>query len=90
LDDLQLNPEEWTKTAALEFERLGAITGPTCRRRHRGALLIFIHEHPPENVAMNGILQSENSTLLKTVRKIASCRSGKCALDFTTRRGCTR
>jgi hypothetical protein len=52
--------------------------------------LIFIHEDPQEYVAVNGILQSENLKLLEALRTIASCWSGKSALDFTTRKGCTR
>ena len=32
--------------------------------------LIFLHEYPPENVGMNGILQSENPKILETLRQI--------------------
>jgi hypothetical protein len=35
-----------------------------------GDTLIFIHEDSPENVAMNGSLQSENPKLLEVLKKI--------------------
>ena len=37
-----------------------------------GDTLIFIHEDVPENVGMNGTLQSENPKLLATVKKIST------------------
>ena len=55
-----------------------------------GDSLTFIYQDQPENMAGNGSLQYENPKPLETVRTIASCRSGKPASDFTTRRGWTR
>jgi len=37
-----------------------------------GDTLIFIHEDVPENVGMNGTLQSENPKLLATLKKIST------------------
>jgi phenylpyruvate tautomerase PptA (4-oxalocrotonate tautomerase family) len=37
-----------------------------------GDTLIFLHEDSPENVAMNGSLQSENPKLLQALKKIAT------------------
>jgi phenylpyruvate tautomerase PptA (4-oxalocrotonate tautomerase family) len=37
-----------------------------------GDTLIFLHEDSPENVAMNGSLQSENSNMLELLRKIST------------------
>lgn len=37
-----------------------------------GDTLIFVHEYPPENVAMNGTLQSENPKLLETLKKVTT------------------
>ena len=120
MDDLQLNPEEWTRPAALPSERVAnrrrdlprqhavvtiEATGLRTDKKKKmvekiinaideayaiGDTLIFIHEDPPEIVAINGSLQSENPKLLETVKTIASCRIGKPASDFATRRGCTR
>jgi phenylpyruvate tautomerase PptA (4-oxalocrotonate tautomerase family) len=39
---------------------------------HIGDTLVFLQEYPPENVAMNGRLQSENTQLLEVLKKIAS------------------
>ena len=35
-----------------------------------GDTLIFLHEDSPENVAMNGSLQSENPKILEVLKKI--------------------
>lgn len=35
-----------------------------------GETLIFLHEDPPENVAMNGTLQSENPEILETLKRV--------------------
>jgi len=35
-----------------------------------GDTLIFLHEDAPENVGMNGTLQSENPKLLQVLKKI--------------------
>jgi phenylpyruvate tautomerase PptA (4-oxalocrotonate tautomerase family) len=35
-----------------------------------GDTLIFLHEDSPENVAMNGCLQSENPKILEVLKKI--------------------
>ena len=39
---------------------------------HIGDTLIFLQEYPPENVAMDGRLQSENPKLLEALKKISS------------------
>ena len=39
---------------------------------HIGDTLIFLREYPPENVAMDGRLQSENPKILETLKKIQS------------------
>jgi hypothetical protein len=69
---------------------LEEITNAIVEAYEIGDTLTFIHDDPPANVVMNNTLQSENPKLLETVRKVASCRSGECALDFTTQRGGTR
>lgn len=37
-----------------------------------GDTLIFLHEDQPENVAMNGGLQSGNPNLMETLKKITA------------------
>jgi len=37
-----------------------------------GSTLIFLREYPPENVALDGLLQSENPRLLDALRKIST------------------
>ena len=39
---------------------------------HIGDTLIFLLEYAPENVAMDGKLQSENAKIIETLRKITS------------------
>jgi len=39
---------------------------------HIGDTLIFLKEHPPENVAMDGRLQSENPKILEALKKITA------------------
>jgi phenylpyruvate tautomerase PptA (4-oxalocrotonate tautomerase family) len=39
---------------------------------HIGDTLIFLREYPPENVAMDGRLQSENPKLQEILKKIGS------------------
>jgi phenylpyruvate tautomerase PptA (4-oxalocrotonate tautomerase family) len=39
---------------------------------HIGDTLVFLREYPPENVAMDGSLQSENPKLLEALKKISS------------------
>ena len=39
---------------------------------HIGDTLIFLREHPAENVAMDGRLQSENPKLLEALKKISA------------------
>ena len=36
-----------------------------------GDTLIFLREYPPENVAMDGKLQSDNPKILEALRKIS-------------------
>jgi len=48
------------------------ITGAIDEAYEIGDTLIFIHEDVPENVGMNGTLQSENPKLLATLKKISS------------------
>ena len=37
---------------------------------HIGDTLIFLREYPPENVAMDGSLQSNNPKILEALKKI--------------------
>ena len=37
-----------------------------------GDTLIFLHEDPPENVSLNGSLQSENPKMLETLKKVTA------------------
>lgn len=37
-----------------------------------GDTLIFLHEYPAENVAMDGRLQSDNPQILEALKKISS------------------
>ena len=37
-----------------------------------GDTLIFLHEDSPENVSLNGSLQSENPKMLETLKKITA------------------
>lgn len=39
---------------------------------HIGDTLIFLREYPPENVAMDGRLQSENPKILEALKKISA------------------
>ena len=39
---------------------------------HIGDTLIFLREYPPENVAMDGKLQSENPKILEALKKISA------------------
>jgi len=39
---------------------------------HIGDTLIFVREYPPENVAMDGNLQSENPKILEALKKITA------------------
>jgi len=39
---------------------------------HIGDTLIFVREYPPENVAMDGHLQSENPKILEALKKITA------------------
>lgn len=39
---------------------------------HIGDTLVFLREYAPENVAMDGHLQSENPKILEALRQIAS------------------
>jgi len=39
---------------------------------HMGDTLVFLREYPPENVAMNGRLQSENPKMSEIMKKISS------------------
>jgi phenylpyruvate tautomerase PptA (4-oxalocrotonate tautomerase family) len=39
---------------------------------HIGDTLVFLKEYPPENVAMDGHLQSENPKMLEALKKISS------------------
>jgi phenylpyruvate tautomerase PptA (4-oxalocrotonate tautomerase family) len=48
------------------------ITAAIDEAYHIGDTLIFLQEYPPENVAMDGRLQSENPKLLEALKKIGS------------------
>ena len=39
---------------------------------HIGDTLIFLREHPVENVAMDGRIQSENPKILEALKKIGA------------------
>jgi len=39
---------------------------------HIGDTLIFLREYPPDNVALDGRLQSENPKILEILQKISS------------------
>ena len=39
---------------------------------HIGDTLIFLREYPPENVAMDGRLQSQNPKILEALKKISA------------------
>ena len=39
---------------------------------HIGDTLIFLREHPAENVAMDGRLQSENPKILEALKRISA------------------
>ena len=39
---------------------------------HIGDTLIFLREYPPDNVAMDGKLQSENPKILEALKQITS------------------
>lgn len=48
------------------------ITSTSDDAYHIGDTLIFLREYAPENVAMDGKLQSEDAKILETLRKITS------------------
>ncbi len=39
---------------------------------HIGETLVFLREYPPEHVAMDGRLQSENPKILEALKKISA------------------
>jgi len=39
---------------------------------HIGDTLVFLREYPPEQVAVDGRLQSENPKILETLKKISA------------------
>jgi hypothetical protein len=39
---------------------------------HIGDTLIFLREYPAENVAMDGLLQSDNPKILEALKKISN------------------
>ncbi len=48
------------------------ITAAIDEAYHIGDTLIFLREYPPENVAMDGRLQSENPKILEALKRIQS------------------
>jgi len=50
---------------------LEKITAAIDEAYHIGDTLIFLREYPPENVAMDGRLQSGNPKILEALRKIS-------------------
>ncbi len=48
------------------------ITAAIDEAYHIGETLVFLQEYPPENVALNGRLQSENPKIQEILRKISS------------------
>ena len=48
------------------------ITAAVERAYRIGDTLVFLREYPPENVAMEGRLQSENPKLLEALKQIRS------------------
>ncbi len=51
---------------------LEKITNAIDEAYHIGDTLIFLREHPADNVAMDGRLQSENPKLLEALKKISA------------------
>jgi phenylpyruvate tautomerase PptA (4-oxalocrotonate tautomerase family) len=47
------------------------ITAAIDEAYHIGDTLIFLREYPPENVAMDGRLQSDNPKILEALKKIS-------------------
>ena len=39
---------------------------------HIGGTLVFLREYAPENIAMNGLLQSENPKIVDALKKITA------------------
>jgi phenylpyruvate tautomerase PptA (4-oxalocrotonate tautomerase family) len=50
---------------------LEKITAAIDEAYHIGDTLIFLREYPPENVAMDGRLQSDNPKILEALNKIS-------------------
>ena len=50
---------------------LEKITAAIDEAYHIGDTLIFLREYPPENVAMDGRLQSDNPKILDALNKIS-------------------
>ena len=48
------------------------ITAAIDEAYHIGDTLIFLREYPPDNVAMDGRLQSENPKIKEVLKKISS------------------
>jgi phenylpyruvate tautomerase PptA (4-oxalocrotonate tautomerase family) len=51
---------------------LEKITSAIDEAYHIGETLIFFREYPPEHVALDGRLQSENPQLLEALKKVSS------------------
>ena len=48
------------------------VTSAIDEAHHIGDTLVFLREYAPENVAMDGRLQSENPKILEALKKIAT------------------
>ena len=48
------------------------ITAAIDEAYHIGDTLVFLREYPPENVAMDGCLQSENPKIQEALKKFTS------------------
>ena len=53
-------------------QRVDRITAAIDDAYHIGETLIFLREYPPDNVAMDGRLQSDNPKILEALKKIRS------------------
>jgi hypothetical protein len=51
---------------------LEKITRAVDEAYHIGDTLIFLREYPAENVAMDGLLQSDNPKILEALKKISN------------------
>jgi phenylpyruvate tautomerase PptA (4-oxalocrotonate tautomerase family) len=53
-------------------QMVAKITAAIDEAYHIGDTLVFLREYPPENVAMDGCLQSENPKIQEALKKFTS------------------